>query len=67
MIKVFVKKMYLYYLEYRNKQRVLRSDEFKTFKKNRKVRKIVLLDTPTHGNIGDMAIALAEQEFIKNE
>ncbi len=67
MIKAFVKKMYLSYLKYRNKQRVLHSDEFKTFKKNRKVRKIVLLDTPTHGNIGDMAIALAEQEFIKNE
>lgn len=30
------------------------------------MKKIVLFDVPTHGNIGDAAIVLAEEEFIKD-
>lgn len=42
----------------------LNSDEYCDLKKNAKVKKIVLLDTPTHGNLGDQAIALSIEIFL---
>lgn len=40
--------------------------DYRRLKKNRNKKKIVLLDTPEHGNIGDQAIACAELAFIKS-
>ncbi len=41
--------------------------ELKALKKNRYKKKIILLNTPTHGNLGDLAIALAERKFVEKE
>ena len=33
---------------------------------NKEMKKIVLIGIPTHGNIGDAAIVLAEDKFIQD-
>lgn len=46
---------------------VVCSKEFKVFRRDYKNRKIILIDTPEHGNLGDQAIALAEYCFLQEE
>lgn len=41
------------------------SDKSKVKRKVMFMKKIVLFDTPTYGNIGDLAISIAEKSFIK--
>lgn len=36
-----------------------------TDKEMKKIKKAIVLQTPTHGNIGDQAIAYAQKEFLK--
>ena len=33
---------------------------------NVKMRKVILFGVPTHGNIGDAAIVIAEEKFIRD-
>ena len=42
------------------------TDEYKNFI-NSQGRRMILLNTPEHGNIGDLAIALAERQFLSTE
>lgn len=45
--------------------RVLNSKEYRRFKQDARNPKIILLDTPEHGNLGDQAIRLAEIDFLQ--
>ena len=60
-IKTGLKKVYLIY----KKWVFLFSDNYKRIKQDKHKRKLILIDTPAHGNLGDQAIALAEQKFIR--
>lgn len=60
-IKTGLKKVHLIY----KKWVFLFSDNYKKIKQDKHKRKLILIDTPAHGNLGDQAIALAEQKFIR--
>lgn len=61
-IKTGIKKIILIY----KKWAFLHSDSFRKLKRDKSKRKIVLIDTPSHGNLGDQAIVLAEQNYIRD-
>lgn len=67
MIKKLVKKILYKTIWPIRKSWFLHSSDFADFKKSRKTKKIILLDTPTHANLGDHAIALAEHKFMEQE
>jgi exopolysaccharide biosynthesis predicted pyruvyltransferase EpsI/glycosyltransferase involved in cell wall biosynthesis len=69
---LFAKSPFLYYTCRRlatrfsstKKSSVKESPQYKSFTSDKGPR-VVLLDTPTHGNLGDQAISLAEMGFVK--
>lgn len=44
---------------------LIHSAEFQKFISIQDQPRLILLDTPTHGNLGDQAIALAEKQFLE--
>ena len=52
------------YLE-KTQMYLLYSQEFKKFRSD-KDRKMILIDTPEHGNLGDQAIVYAQHLFLQN-
>lgn len=50
-----------------DKYKYLKSDSFNQLKENTNNKRIILIDTPTHGNLGDQAIALSENSFLSTE
>lgn len=46
------------------KKKFLYSFHFRRFKQDGSRQRVILIDTPIHGNLGDQAIVLAEQKFI---
>lgn len=60
LVKRYVKKIFRIY----DKQKFLFSSNFRKFKQDGSRQRVILIDTPTHGNLGDQAIALVEQKFI---
>ncbi len=62
-MKSLKRKLYFIY----KKWKFLRSEYYKIFKQSTDKKRILLIDTPTHGNLGDQAIAIAEQKFISEK
>lgn len=62
----FILNIYVKHLERKEKRIYLK--ECKSFYKslNVKKRSVFLIGTPTHTNVGDSAIAIAERDFLKN-
>lgn len=44
---------------------IIHSPEFQKFLSTKDNHRLILLDTPTHGNLGDQAIVLAEKKFLQ--
>ncbi len=69
---LFAKSPFLYYACRRlatrsssvKKSDIKENPQYKNFISDKRPR-VVLLDTPTHGNLGDQAISLAERDFLK--
>lgn len=59
-VKVLKKKIFQIF----QKQQFLYSANFRKFKRDSSRQRVILIDTPLHGNLGDQAIVLAEQMFI---
>lgn len=59
-IKQVIKK---YIINSYERFKFLQSGKYRDLKKSQ-IKKIVLLDTPTHGNLGDQAIVLAIEKFL---
>lgn len=65
LLKKLYKKMQLYIRIFINRLSMLRSPAFKSFLQSADDQRFILLDTPTHGNLGDHAIVIAEKQFIE--
>ncbi|MFT8323229.1 MAG: polysaccharide pyruvyl transferase family protein [Bacillus sp. (in: firmicutes)] len=50
----------------RYKQLILNSNEFVINKDLKNKKKMIVMQTPNHGNLGDQAIAYAQKKFIKD-
>lgn len=57
-----IKKIYCFY----KKEEFICFSDLRKFRRDRSGSRLILIDTPTHGNLGDHAIVLAEKKFIKN-
>lgn len=64
LIKKLNKKLYRYVHIFMNRFLFLRSPVFQDFLQSTDKQRIVLLDTPIHGNLGDQAIVIAEKQFL---
>lgn len=62
-LKKYIKKYIIYPYE---RFIFLQSNKYRDLKKNNSSKKIILLDTPTHGNLGDQAIVLAIEKFLNS-
>ncbi|MFD9627725.1 polysaccharide pyruvyl transferase family protein [Peribacillus muralis] len=69
-LKMFYKKIKFALLDFKYiflayiKYVVLNIDNDKTFEKIKNKRKMIVMQTPLHGNLGDQAIAYAEKKFL---
>ena len=67
MIYILIKKILYRAVELKKIFSLHYSADFIRLKRMKLKKKIILLDTPTHGNLGDQAIVLAQHEFLNQE